>query len=172
MGVTLAKGGNVSLSKAAPNLTQVAVGLGWDVRSTTGAPFGLGAGALLCASGRVLGDERFVFYNNLKSPDGSVEHTGGNLTGESEGDECLLLDLAKARPPATRSPSPSPSTRPTTAARPSDRCAKPSSAREPGRRSGARALPPLRGRLRGDRDGLRRGLSLARGTRRASVASP
>ena len=90
MGVTLAKGGNVSLSKAAPNLTHVLVGLGWDVRTTTGAPFDLDASALLCQGGRVLGDEWFVFYNNLKSPDGSVEHTGDNLTGEGEGDDEVI----------------------------------------------------------------------------------
>ena len=96
MGVTLAKGGNVSLSKAAPNLTQVMIGLGWDARSTTGAPFDLDASALLCNSGRVLGDDYFVFYNNLKSPEGSVEHTGDNLTGEGDGDdESLLIDLSK-----------------------------------------------------------------------------
>ncbi|WP_069811612.1 TerD family protein [Streptomyces sp. TP-A0874] len=96
MSVTLAKGGNVSLSKAAPNLTRVMVGLGWDARSTTGAPFDLDASALLCASGRVLGDEFFVFYNNLRSPDGSVEHTGDNLTGDGDGDdEIIMVDLAK-----------------------------------------------------------------------------
>ena len=95
MGVTLAKGGNVSLSKAAPNLTQVMVGLGWDARSTTGAPFDLDASALMCAGGRVMGDEWFVFYNQLKSPDGSVEHTGDNLTGEGEGDdEQIKVNLA------------------------------------------------------------------------------
>lgn len=95
MGVTLAKGGNVSLTKAAPNLTQVMVGLGWDARSTTGAPFDLDASALLCQSGRVLGDEYFVFYNNLKSPEGSVEHTGDNLTGEGDGDdESIKVNLA------------------------------------------------------------------------------
>ncbi|WP_405741740.1 TerD family protein [Streptomyces sp. NBC_01525] len=96
MSVTLAKGGNVSLSKAAPDLTQIMVGLGWDARSTTGAPFDLDASALLCAGGRVLGDEYFVFYNNLKSPEGSVEHTGDNLTGEGEGDdESILVDLTR-----------------------------------------------------------------------------
>ncbi|MFB7635003.1 TerD family protein [Streptomyces sp. NPDC056149] len=96
MSVTLAKGGNVSLSKAAPNLTQITVGLGWDARSTTGAPFDLDASALLCGSGRVLGDEYFVFYNNLKSPEGSVEHTGDNLTGDGEGDdETILIDLTQ-----------------------------------------------------------------------------
>jgi tellurium resistance protein TerD len=95
MGVTLAKGGNVSLSKAAPNLTQVRIGLGWKARSTTGAAFDLDASALLCANGRVLGDEYFVFYNNLKSPDGSVEHTGDELVGGtgSEDDETVLVDL-------------------------------------------------------------------------------
>jgi tellurium resistance protein TerD len=96
MGVTLAKGGNVSLSKAAPNLTQVQIGLGWRARSTTGADFDLDASALLCANGRVMGDEYFVFYNNLKSPEGSVEHTGDDLTGGSGGDdETILVDLTK-----------------------------------------------------------------------------
>ncbi|MEV5008300.1 MULTISPECIES: TerD family protein [unclassified Streptomyces] len=97
MGVTLAKGGNVSLSKAAPNLTNVMVGLGWEERSTTGAPFDLDASALLCTgANRVLGDEWFVFYNQLTSPDGSVEHTGDNLTGEGEGDdETILVDLTR-----------------------------------------------------------------------------
>ncbi|WP_171161865.1 TerD family protein [Streptomyces sp. I05A-00742] len=96
MGVTLAKGGNVSLSKHAPNLTAIVVGLGWDARTTTGADFDLDASALLCSSGRVLGDEYFVFYNNLKSPEGSVEHTGDNLTGEGDGDdETILVDLVK-----------------------------------------------------------------------------
>ncbi len=95
MGVTLAKGGNVSLSKAAPNLTRVQIGLGWRARSTTGADFDLDASALLCANGRVLGDEYFVFYNNLKSPEGSVEHTGDDLTGGSGGDdETILVDLS------------------------------------------------------------------------------
>jgi tellurium resistance protein TerD len=94
MGVTLAKGGNVSLSKAAPNLAKVQIGLGWRSRSTTGADFDLDASALLCGNGRVLGDEYFVFYNNLKSPEGSVEHTGDELVGGTGGDdETILVDL-------------------------------------------------------------------------------
>ncbi|MCF6524736.1 TerD family protein [Streptomyces sp. JJ36] len=96
MGVTLAKGGNVSLSKAAPNLTRVQIGLGWKARSTTGAAFDLDASALLCGGGRVLGDEYFVFYNNLKSPEGSVEHTGDELVGGTGAgdDETVLVDLS------------------------------------------------------------------------------
>ncbi|MER5544250.1 TerD family protein [Streptomyces sp. NPDC002589] len=88
MGVSLAKGGNVSLSKEAPGLSAVVVGLGWDVRTTTGADFDLDASALLLSdAGKVVSDRHFVFYNNLTSPDGSVEHTGDNLTGEGEGDD-------------------------------------------------------------------------------------
>ena len=96
MAVTLAKGGNVSLSKEAPGLTAVAVGLGWDVRTTMGADFDLDASALLVGSnGKVLSDSHFVFYNNLTSPDGSVQHTGDNLTGEGEGDdETINVELS------------------------------------------------------------------------------
>ncbi|GGO80500.1 TerD family protein [Wenjunlia tyrosinilytica] len=96
MGVSLSKGGNVSLTKAAPNLTAVLVGLGWDARTTTGSDFDLDASALLTnADGKVISDSHFVFFNNLKSPDGSVEHTGDNLTGEGEGDdEAIKVNLA------------------------------------------------------------------------------
>ena len=100
MGVTLAKGGNVSLSKAAPNLTAVQIGLGWEARATTGADFDLDASALLCAGGRVLGDEYFVFYNNLKSPEGSVEHMGDELVGGTgaEDDEVVKVNLTQVPP--------------------------------------------------------------------------
>ncbi|MFJ5234159.1 TerD family protein [Kitasatospora sp. NPDC088391] len=100
MGVTLAKGGNVSLTKEAPGLTSVIVGLGWDVRATTGADFDLDASALLCGDGgRVLSDQHFVFYNNLRSPEGSVEHSGDNLTGGGDGDdEQIKVDLSAVPP--------------------------------------------------------------------------
>ncbi|MEV0265669.1 TerD family protein [Streptomyces sp. NPDC050617] len=96
MGVTLSKGGNVSLSKEAPGLTAVIVGLGWDVRTTTGADYDLDASALLCgAGGKVLSDQHFVFFNNLASPDGSVQHSGDNLTGGGDGDdEQIKIDLS------------------------------------------------------------------------------
>ncbi|MFV0130074.1 TerD family protein [Streptomyces sp. HMX112] len=96
MGVSLSKGGNVSLTKEAPGLTAVTVGLGWDVRTTTGTDFDLDASAILTnAEGKVRNDQDFVFFNNLKSSDGSVEHTGDNLTGEGEGDdEQIKVDLS------------------------------------------------------------------------------
>ncbi len=100
MSVALTKGGNVSLSKSAPNLASIAVGLGWDARSTSGADFDLDASALLTGeNGKVLSDQHFVFFNNLKSPDGSVEHTGDNLTGEGEGDdETINVELPLVPP--------------------------------------------------------------------------
>ena len=100
MGVSLSKGGNVSLSKEAPGLTAVSVGLGWDIRSTTGTDFDLDASAIaLGADKKVLSDQHFIFFNNLRSPDGSIEHTGDNLTGEGEGDdEVIKVDLAGVPP--------------------------------------------------------------------------
>ncbi|QBH97508.1 TerD family protein [Limnobaculum zhutongyuii] len=96
MGVSLSKGGNVSLSEADPQMTRVLIGLGWDDRSTDGADFDLDASAfLLSASGKVRGDNDFIFYNNLKSNCGSVEHTGDNRTGDGDGDdESLKINLA------------------------------------------------------------------------------
>ena len=58
------------------------------MRTTTGADFDLDASALMCGtSGKVLSDAHFIFFNQMRSPDGSVEHTGDNLTGEGEGDD-------------------------------------------------------------------------------------
>jgi tellurium resistance protein TerD len=96
VGVSLSKGGNVSLTKEAPGLTAVLVGLGWDARTTTGTDFDLDASALLCTDqGKVAKDGDFVFFNNLTSPDGSVEHTGDNLTGDGDGDdETIKVDLS------------------------------------------------------------------------------
>ncbi len=88
MALSLQKGGNLSLSKQDPNLRKLVVGLGWDARSTDGQDFDLDASAfLLGPSGRVRSDADFIFYNQLKSVEGSVEHTGDNRTGEGEGDD-------------------------------------------------------------------------------------
>ncbi len=97
MALSLQKGGNLSLSKTDPSLTHILIGLGWDERSTDGAGFDLDASAfLLTASGKVRGDADFIFYNQLKSTDGSVEHTGDNRTGQGDGDdESMKVDLSK-----------------------------------------------------------------------------
>lgn len=97
MALSLSKGGNLSLTKEAPGMTKVLVGLGWDARSTDGQDFDLDASAfLLKADGKVRADSDFIFYNQLKSTDGSVEHTGDNRTGEGDGDdEAIKIDLSK-----------------------------------------------------------------------------
>lgn len=97
MAISLTKGGNVNLSKEAPNLTNIAVGLGWNPRATDGQAFDLDAVAFLVnESGKVRADADFIFFNNLKSSDGSVEHTGDNRTGEGDGDdEVIKVDLSK-----------------------------------------------------------------------------
>ena len=94
--ISLTKGGNISLTKEAPGLSAVVVGLGWDLRTTTGQDFDLDASAIACNSaGTVVSPAHFIFFNNLASPDGAIRHTGDNLTGEGEGDdEQIILNLA------------------------------------------------------------------------------
>ncbi|ENV16213.1 MULTISPECIES: TerD family protein [Acinetobacter] len=97
MAISLNKGGNLSLSKTDPSLNQVLVGLGWDARATDGTDFDLDASAfLLSESGKVRGEHDFIFYNQTRSPEGSVEHTGDNRTGAGDGDdEAVRINLAK-----------------------------------------------------------------------------
>ena len=96
MAISLQKGGNVNLSKEAPGLSKMVVGLGWDTRATDGAGFDLdGAVFLVKADGKVRSDADFVFYNNLKSTDGSVVHSGDDTTGAGDGDdETVTFDLS------------------------------------------------------------------------------
>jgi tellurium resistance protein TerD len=92
MAINLQKGQRENIN--APKFT---IGLGWDTNESTGSAFDLDASVfLLGANKKLVSEEHFVFYNNLQSPDGSVEHTGDNLTGEGEGDdEQLKVDLSK-----------------------------------------------------------------------------
>lgn len=104
MAVSLSKGGNVSLSKEAPGLAEVIVGLGWDPRITDGIEFDLDASVFVTGeNGKVLSDADFIFYNNTKSSDGAVEHLGDNRSGQGEGDDeqvnikltCLSMEVKK-----------------------------------------------------------------------------
>lgn len=97
MAISLNKGGNLSLSKTDPSLNQVLIGLGWDARATDGVDFDLDASAfLLAANDKVRAETDFIFYNQTRSPEGSVEHTGDNRTGAGDGDdEAVKIDLAK-----------------------------------------------------------------------------
>ncbi|MCP5176577.1 MAG: TerD family protein [Moraxellaceae bacterium] len=97
MAISLQKGGNVNLSKEAPTMTKMVVGLGWDVRATDGAAFDLDAVAfVLKADGKVRADSDFIFFNNKQNAEGSVVHGGDNRTGEGDGDdETVIIDLSK-----------------------------------------------------------------------------
>lgn len=97
MALSLSKGGNLSLTKTDPTLNNVLVGLGWDARATDGADFDLDASIfLLGANDKVRGEHDFIFYNQPRSPEGAVEHTGDNRTGEGDGDdESVKINLSK-----------------------------------------------------------------------------
>lgn len=96
MAISLQKGGNVNLSKEAPSLKKLIIGLGWDPRATDGATFDLdGSAFLLKADGKARNDSDFIFYNNPKSAEGSVAHLGDNTSGAGDGDdEKISIDLS------------------------------------------------------------------------------
>ena len=87
--VSLAKGQKVDLTKTNPGLKSVIVGLGWDVNKYDGgSDFDLDASVfMLGANGKVRNENDFIFYNNTKSADGSIQHLGDNRTGEGDNDD-------------------------------------------------------------------------------------
>lgn len=97
MGVSLKKGGNVSLTKEAPTMKTANAGLGWDMRVTDGSAFDLDASVFMVgADEKVINDSAFIFFNNKTSPCGSVVHQGDNRTGEGSGDdEKIVLHFDK-----------------------------------------------------------------------------
>jgi tellurium resistance protein TerD len=97
MAVSLNKGGNVSLSKTDAGLKKILIGLGWEARSSDGVDFDLDASAFMVGeNGKVIKEDDFIFYNQLLSLCGSVEHTGDNLTGDGDGDdEALKIEFDK-----------------------------------------------------------------------------
>ncbi len=99
MAINLTKGQRIEIG-----LSKVGVGLGWDPNEGSGYDFDLDASSFMLAENKkILGDEYFVFYNNQRSPDGSVESSGDDLTGgNSDGDdETLTVDLARIDPKVT-----------------------------------------------------------------------
>ncbi len=102
MSIELNKGGKIDLTKSNPSLRYVGVGLGWDINESVQSnyDFDLDASVFMLGANRKIPNEQFfVFYNNLKSPDGSIEHFGDNRTGEGGGDdETIEIDLKKVSP--------------------------------------------------------------------------
>ena len=89
--VNLEKGQKVVMTKeGGESLKNVVVGLGWDAKdgAASGAEFDLDASCyMLTADGKVKNSKGLIFFNNLTSEDGAVEHLGDNLTGEGDGDD-------------------------------------------------------------------------------------
>ena len=100
MAISLTKGQKVNLTKEAPSLTKIIIGLGWDTNKYDGSyDFDLDASAFVCgANGRCRTEKDIIFYNNLDSVDGAVHHTGDDRTGgnsEEGDDEQIIVDLTK-----------------------------------------------------------------------------
>lgn len=99
MAINLTKGQGINLTKTAPSLTRIRMGLGWDRKTSGGSEFDIDCSVFICGLNQVgepklISDSHFIFYNNLKSPNGAVEHKGDNRTGAGDGDdESVLVDL-------------------------------------------------------------------------------
>ena len=90
MAISLKKGGRFNLTKKEPGLEKIMIGLGWEVKP--GNPIDLDASVFMLGNnGKLIADEYFVFYNNLKSPDGALQHTGDNRTGTGDEDDEMIL---------------------------------------------------------------------------------
>lgn len=90
MSVSLKKGTSVNLTKKEPSLKKIMIGLGWEIKA--GNQLDLDASVFMTtANGKTLSDEYFIFYNNLRSPDGSVQHTGDNRSGAGDDDDEMIL---------------------------------------------------------------------------------
>ncbi len=94
MAISLVKGQKIDIG-----LSKISVGLGWDPSEGTGDDFDLDASAIMINDQRKLVEEEyFVFFNNLKSPDGALQHTGDDPDGKSsdgDDDEAIKIDITK-----------------------------------------------------------------------------
>ncbi|ANU22219.1 TerD family protein [Planococcus donghaensis] len=115
MAINLVKGQKIDLTKGRSSLSSIMVGLGWDpVATKKSGGFlsnllgGGGGGAdvdcdasvlLLDENGKLTAKENLIYFGNKKSKDGSVVHSGDNLTGEGDGDdEMINIDLKRISP--------------------------------------------------------------------------
>ena len=90
MSISLKKGTSLNLSKKEPELKKVLIGLGWEIPKTQIVDLDASA-FMLSTSGKMPSEAHFVFYNNLKSPDGAIQHTGDNRTGQGDDDDEIIL---------------------------------------------------------------------------------
>ena len=91
------RGQEVNLTLKDPALNQVTIGVGWDLKAFESDPLDLDASIfLLDRNDKTRVDEDFIFYNNLKNEDASVQHKGDNRTGAGDGDdEVISINLSE-----------------------------------------------------------------------------
>ncbi len=100
MSINLTKGNSLNLTKKEPALQKIMIGLGWEMRP--GQALDLDAAVFILGNnGKLLSESHLVFYNNLKSPDGAVQHTGDNRTGNADGDDEVILANLSTLIPST-----------------------------------------------------------------------
>lgn len=96
MGIELKKGERFNLSKEVPDLKKVAIGLGWNVENALNIAlptkqYDIDTSVfMLGKDGKIPDEKYFVFYNNLQSLDGSLQHSGDERTGKSAGDDEII----------------------------------------------------------------------------------
>jgi len=94
MGVNLVKGQKISLEKpGGGSLSKVFMGLGWDP-ARGNSEIDLDASCICYDSSKNVVET--IYFGNLVSSNGSIVHSGDNLTGEGDGDdEVINVDLTK-----------------------------------------------------------------------------
>jgi tellurium resistance protein TerD len=97
MAIELKKRQPYDLTKKAPGLSKILAGLSWDASAVDGVSADCDVSVfMLDSTNKVPGEKFFVFYNNLRSEDGSVQHMGDNRDGAGDGDdEVIEIDLSK-----------------------------------------------------------------------------
>jgi stress response protein SCP2 len=102
LAINLQKGQKIDLTKGNSGLSKLVVGLGWDAIKKGFLGFGGkdvdcdASAIMLDANGKLLDKKFVIYFGNLKSPDGSVSHSGDNTTGAGDGDdETILVELAR-----------------------------------------------------------------------------
>ena len=100
MSVSLQKGQKVSLTKEAPQVHKVLVGLGWDAKKKLGLfggdDFDIDASCFVLRNGHLASKKDICYFGNRGSKSKAVYHHGDNLTGAGDGDdEQISVDLDK-----------------------------------------------------------------------------
>jgi len=112
MAISLQKGQKVDLTKGNAGLSQIMIGLGWDpVEQKKGGFLGglLGGGKaqeidcdasvlMLNENGKLVSNKNLIYFGNLRSGDGSVWHTGDNITGDGDGDDEEIIAILSKIP--------------------------------------------------------------------------